>query len=108
MAFVAVAAKPLGQQLKIVLRVPPSDGKAPIDGEPDAVAFGAQVEVMGGEGVPADAATVPLAQVLAADLSGSRHIGDVLAQAVFQEGLHLGAVVLWKGTVIRKKNKDSL
>ena len=83
--------------------MPPSDGKAPIDGQPDAVASGAQVEVMGGEGVPADAAAVPLAQVLAADLSGSRHIGDVLAQAVFQEGFHLGAVVLWKETVIRNQ-----
>ena len=83
--------------------MPPSDGKAPIDGQPDAVASGAQVEVMGGEGVPADAAAVPLAQVLAADLSGSRHVGDVLAQAVFQEGFHLGAVVLWKETVIRNQ-----
>lgn len=95
-AFVAVAAKPLSQQLQVVLRVPPSDGKVPVIGESDAVAVSAQVEVMAGEGVPADAAAVPLAQEVATDLGSSRHVGDVPAQAVSQEGFHLGTVMLRK------------
>lgn len=51
---------------------------------------------MGGAGVPADAAAVPLTQEVAADLGGSGHVGDVLTQAMAEEGLHPGAVVLWK------------
>ncbi len=79
-----------------MLRVPASDGKVSINGEPDAVTSGVQMEIMGGQGVAADTAAIPLAQEVAAYLSSSSHIGDVLAQAVFQEGFHLGTVMLWK------------
>lgn len=51
---------------------------------------------MAGTGVPADAAAIPLAQEVAADLGSSCHVGDILTQTVAQEGLHLGAVMLWK------------
>lgn len=44
--------------------------------------------------VPADTAAVALAQEVTADLCGPCHIGDVLTQAVVEEGLHLCAVVL--------------
>ncbi len=74
--------------------MPPSDGKIPIGREPDTVAFGIQVEVMASEGVPANTAAVPLAQEVATDLGSPRHVRDVLAQAVSQEGFHLGAVML--------------
>ena len=61
------------------------------------VAVGTQVEVVGGAGVPPDAAPVALAQEVAAELCGARHVGDVLAQTMAQEGFHLGAVVLEGG-----------
>lgn len=95
-ALVAVAAEPLGQQLQFMLRVPPGDGEVPVARGTDVVAVGAQVEVVASLGVPAGAAAVPLTQEVAADLSGSRHVGDVLAEAMAQEGLHVGAVVLKK------------
>lgn len=94
MAFVAVAAKPSSQQLQVVRRRPPSDGEVFVTRGLDLEAGGAQVEVMAGAGVPADAAAVPLAQEVAAELSGPRHVGDVLTQTVAEEGLHLGAVIL--------------
>lgn len=54
------------------------------------------MEVVAGQRVSADAAAVPLAQGVAAELSRPRHVGDVLAQTVSEEGFHLGAVMLQK------------
>ena len=96
MTFVTVTAKPLSQQLQVVLRVPPGDSELHIARGTDFVAFGAQVEIMAGAGVPSDTAAVALAQEVAADLSCSRHVHDVLTQAVAQECLHFGAVRLWR------------
>lgn len=95
-AFVAVAAKPFSQQLQIVQRRPPSDSEVFITRGPDLEVVGTQVEVMAGAGVPADAAAVPLAQEVTADLSGPCHIDNVLTQTVAEEGLHPGAVILLK------------
>lgn len=92
--LIAVAAKPLGQQLEIVLRVPPCHSKVTVAGGTYAVTAFVQVEVMWGVGVTADAAPIPLAQEVAADLGSSGHIEDVLTQAVAQEGLHFAAVCL--------------
>lgn len=61
------------------------------------VAVSAQMEVVWGVEVPADTAAVALAQEVTADLCGPCHIGDVLTQAVVEEGLHLCAVVLKTG-----------
>lgn len=101
MAFVTVTAKPLSQKLQLVLGVPPSDGKVSIRGALYAVTVAAQVEVMAGKGVPAYTAAIALTQEVATDLGSSRHIGDVLTQAVFQEGFHLGTVVLWKQMILK-------
>lgn len=76
--------------------MPPGDGEAPVRHEPYAVAGGAQVEVVAGQRVSADTAAVPLAQKVAAELGRPRHVGDVLAQTVSEEGFHLGAVTLQK------------
>ena len=77
--------------------MPTRNQEVAVSGGLDAVAVGAQVEVVGGVGVPPDAAPVALAQKVAAELCGARHVGDVLAQTMAQEGFHLGAVVLEGG-----------
>lgn len=77
-------------------RRPPSDGEVFVTRGPDLEAVSIQVEVMAGAGVPADAAAVPLAQEVTADLSGPGHVGNVLTQTVAEEGLHPGAVILLK------------
>lgn len=46
-------------------------------GPHDAEGGGVQVQVVGGVVAPPDAATLPLAQNLAAEHGGRRHIGDV-------------------------------
>lgn len=56
---------------------------------------------MPGVGVPADAAAITLAQEFTADFCGPCHIGDVQTQAVAEEGLDVGAAVLWKQGEIR-------
>lgn len=76
--------------------MPPADAEVTVPGGFDVVAVGVQVKEVTGAGVPADAAAVPLAQILTADFSGPCHISDVLTEAVTQEELHLAAVVLWK------------
>lgn len=54
----------------------------------------AQVEVMRGVGITADAAAISLAQEVAAELCGSGHVGDVAAQTMAEERANSGAVQL--------------
>lgn len=77
-----------------MLRMPASNREGPIPRGMNVIAVSIQVEVVVGAGVPTNTSAVALAQSVAADLSGSCNISDVVSEPMADKGLYHGAVIL--------------